>query len=102
MGDPPKSPEGAKPGWVATFAARLCAIAWAAAVLTELLPPRQFESLCILIGSQASALGIAACLIAWVRYPQGVIFLLLIATSAPGAYFVIVLCQIARLNGWHL
>ena len=102
MGDPPKNPDGPKRGWVAPFASRLCVIAWVAAILTEVLPPSGFETLCILVGSQASALGIAACFIVWLRYRQAVLFLLLIATSGPGAYFVIVLRQIARLRGWNI
>lgn len=102
MGQPPKlsnSPP-AKPAWVAGFAARLCLIAWAAAISTELLPPSVVESICILVGSQAAVLGIITCLSVGLRFRQGVFLVLLVATAAPGAFFAIVLQQIARQRGW--
>jgi len=104
MGDPPKPPAGPKPrpAWVAEFAMRLCLIAWVAVVLTEFLPPGGIKSLSILIGSQAAALGILTCLAVGLRFRQGVFLLLFVATSAPGAYFVIVLRQVARNQGWFL
>ena len=104
MGDPPKTPAGPKPqqAWVAAFAMRLCLIAWTTAVLTEFLPPCGIESLCILIGSQAAALGILTCLAVGLRFRQGVFLILFFATMAPGVYFVIVLRQVAKLQGWFL
>lgn len=102
MGQPPKSPvsQPAKRAWVAGFAARLCLIAWAAAILTELLPPSGVESACILVGSQAAGLGIITCLGVGLRFRQGVFLLLLIATAAPGAFFAIIVQQIALQRGW--
>lgn len=102
MGQPPKPPASppAKPAWVAGFAARLCLIAWAAAILTELLPPSGVESACILVGSQAAALGLLTCLSVGIRFRQGVFLLILVATAAPGAFFFVVLRQIARERGW--
>ncbi len=102
MGDPPKAPAGPPPkrGWVAGFATRLCLIAWSTAVLAEILPLSGFKSLCILVGTQAAALGMMTCLLVGLRFRQGVFLLLLVATSAPGAYFAIVLRQIARQQGW--
>ena len=102
MGNPPKPPAGppTKPAWVAGFAMRLCLIAWSTAVLAEILPLGGFKSLCILVGTQAAALGILTCLLVGLRFRQGVFLLLLLATSAPGAYFAVVLRQIARQKGW--
>ena len=102
MGVPPTPPPGPKPksAWVAAFATRLCLIAWGTAVLTEVLPPSGFESLCILVGSQASLLGVLTCLLVWLRYRHGVFLLLLVATSVPAAYFTLVVQQIARQKGW--
>ncbi len=102
MGDPPKTPAGPKPqpAWVAVFAMRLCLIAWVGLVLTELLPPCGIESLCILIGSQAAALGILTCLTVGLRFRQGVFLILFVATLPPTAYFVVVLRQIGHLKGW--
>jgi hypothetical protein len=99
MGEPAKPAPQQRP-WVAAFATRLCLFAWGAAVLTELLPPSKFESFCILIGSQASILGLLTCLFVGLRFRQGVFLLLLLATSAPAAYFAIVVQQIARQQGW--
>lgn len=102
MGDPPKpnaAPAPRKP-WAASFAARLCLIAWVMAILTELLPPSKFESFCILLGCQAAAMGLLTCLIVGLRFRSGVFLLLLLATVAPAAYFAIVVKQIAKLNGW--
>lgn len=101
MGAPP-TPAGPQPKspWVATFATRLCLIGWGAAILTEVLPPSGFESLCILVGSQASLLGVLTCLLVFLRYRHAVFVLLLVATAAPGAYFTLVVQQIARQKGW--
>ena len=101
MGDPPKPPAGPppKPAWVAGFATRLCLIAWSTAVLTEILPLNGIKSLCILVGTQAAALGILTCLLVGLRFREGVFLLLLVATSAPGAYFAAVLRKIAQQKG---
>jgi hypothetical protein len=93
-------PAAKKPAWVATFATRLCVIAWTMAVFTEILPPSGIESLCILFGSQAAALGVLTCLIVWIRFRPPVLFLLLIATAAPATYFVLVLQKMAHDRGW--
>ena len=102
MGDPPRPPVGPppKPAWVAVFAMRLCLIAWSTAVLTEILPLGGVKSLCILVGTQAAALGMLTCLLVGLRFRQGVFLLLLVVTSAPVVYFAIVLRQIARQKGW--
>lgn len=102
MGHPPNPPPGppVKRAWVAGFAARLCLIAWASAILTELLPPSMAESASILVGSQAAILGIITCLIVGLRFRQGVFLLLFAATAAPAAFFAIVVQQIARQRGW--
>ena len=102
MRDPqkPQSATKPKPAWVASFATRLCLIAWSAAILTELLPPCGIESLCILIGCQAAVLGLLTCLVIGLRFRQGVFLLLFVATLAPGAYFAVVVRQIAQTKGW--
>lgn len=102
MGQPPKPPVSPPPkrAWVAGFATRLCLIAWAAAILTELLPPSGVESACVLVGSQAAALGIITCLVVGLRFRQVIFLLLLVATAAPGTLFVLVVRQIARQRGW--
>ncbi len=74
-------------------------ISWVAAILTELLPPCGIESLCILIGCQAAALAILTCIVVGLRFRRGIFLLLLIATSLPAAYFVVVARQIARTTG---
>ncbi|MFO1040326.1 MAG: hypothetical protein U0941_00985 [Planctomycetaceae bacterium] len=99
MGDPkPSAPP--KRGWVATFVTRLCVIAWCSAVLTEILPRSMFESLVIVIGTQACVLGLLVCLIVGLRFRQGIFLLLFVTMSAPAAYFAVVVREIARINGW--
>ena len=99
MGDA-KPTAGSGRGWVPTFTTRLCVIAWSTAVLTELLPRSGIESLCILVGVQATILGLLACLIVGLRFRQGIFLLLLVALSAPTAYFAIVVREILRHKGW--
>jgi len=100
MGDPVKPAAKPKPGWVAPFALQMCLIAWSALVLTETIPSYAIKLLCILFGSHAALIGVLTCIVVWLRFRQGILFLLLIATSPPAVYFALVLQKFASDRGW--
>ena len=96
MGDDHHQPPPAKPSGVVTFVSRLCVIAWVCAMSFELLPKGSLRSLCLLFGSHAAALGLVTCFIFWLLRRQALLFLLIVATAPPVAYFGVVIWNIVK------
>jgi len=100
MGDDHHQPPPTKSSGVVTFASRLCAIAWVGAMFGEVLPRGYLKNCCILFGSHAAALGLAAAVVFWLARRQALLFLLALATAPPAVYFVLVIRNIARDRHW--
>lgn len=81
---------------VVTFVSRLCVIAWIGAVFFEVLPRGSLKSLCLLFGVHAAVLGLVTTVLFWLLRRQAVLFVLLVATAPPTAYFAVVLWNIAK------
>ena len=96
MGDDHHQPPPIKPSRVVTFVSRLCVIAWIGAISYELLPLGPLKNLCLLFGSHAAALGLVAGVIFWLLRRQALLFLLIIATAPPVAYFGVVIWNIVK------
>ncbi|MEK6259630.1 MAG: hypothetical protein AABP62_13515 [Planctomycetota bacterium] len=96
MGDDHHKPPPTQPGGVVTFVSRLCVIAWICAISFELLPRGPLKSLCLLFGSHAAALGLVTGFIFWLLRRQALLFLLIVATAPPVAYFGVVIWNIVK------
>lgn len=96
MGDGHHKPPPTKSSGVVTFVSRLCVIAWIGAISFELLPKGPLKQVCLLFGSHAAALGLVTCFIFWLLRRQALLFLLLVATAPPVAYFGVVIWNIVK------
>lgn len=96
MGDDHHKPPPAKPSGAVTFVSRLCVIAWVCAMFFEILPRGSLKSLCLLFGSHAAALGLVTAAVFWLLRRQALMFLLIVATSPPAAYFGVVIWNIVK------
>jgi len=100
MSDDHSKPMAGRTSGVVTFVGRLCIIAWLGAIFAEVLPRGGFKSACILFGSHAAALGFLAALVFWIVRRQGLLFLMLLVSTPPLAYFAVVIRNIARDRHW--
>jgi hypothetical protein len=100
MSDDHSRPTASRTSGVITFVGRLCVIAWLGAIFAEVLPRGGIKSACILFGSHAAALGFLSALVFWIVRRQGLLFLMLLITAPPLAYFSVVILNIARIRHW--
>ena len=96
MGDDHHQPQPTRPNGAVTFVSRLSVIAWVCAMSFELLPKGSLKSLCLLFGSHAAALGLVTAIVFWLLRRQALLFVLIVATAPPVAYFGIVIWNIVK------
>ena len=90
----------AKPSAVVTFVTRLCAVAWFGVLFGEVLPRGFVKHACILLGSHAAVLAFVTAVLFWLVRRQALLFLLVIASAPPVAYFAVVIRNVAKARGW--
>ena len=96
MGDDHHKTPTAGPSRVVTFASRLCVIAWVCGIAFEFLPKGSLRQLSLLFGSHAGLLGLVTVVIFWLLRRQALLFILIIATAPPVAYFGVVIWNIVK------
>ena len=96
MGDDHHKAATTGPSRVVTFASRLCVIAWVCAIAFEFLPKGSLRQLSLLFGSHAGVLGLVAAIIFWLLRRQALLFILIVATAPPVAYFGVVIWNIVK------
>ncbi len=96
MGDDHHKPPPAGPNRVVTLVSRLCVIAWVCALSFELLPKGSLKSLSLLFGSHAAVLCLVTAGVFWLLRRQALLFLLIVATTPPMAYFGVVIWNIVK------
>ena len=96
MGEDHHKAPAAGPNRVVTFVSRLCIIAWIGAIAFEFLPRGSLRQLCLLFGSHAGVLGLVTAVVFWLLRRQALLFIVIIATAPPVAYFGVVIWNIVK------